>query len=74
MLIGLVEEAITGGPSASLLPGLVAFVLAPPAAVFGPRLPPRVLGVLGPLGAALIARRAGRDRTVVASADAVAAA
>ena len=55
MLIGLVEEAIPGGPSASLLPAVAALVLAPLAAVLGPRLPRRVLGVLGPIGTALIA-------------------
>jgi len=55
MLIGLVEELIPGGPTASLLPGLVALVVAPLAAIFGPRLPRNVLGLLGPFGAAVIA-------------------
>jgi diguanylate cyclase (GGDEF)-like protein len=55
MVIGLVEEAIPGGPSASLMPAIAAIVLAPLAAVLGPRLPRRVLGLLGPIGAALIA-------------------
>jgi len=55
MVIGLIEEAIPGGPSASLLPAVAALVLAPLAAVLGPRLSRRVLGLLGPIGAALIA-------------------
>jgi diguanylate cyclase (GGDEF)-like protein len=55
MLIGLIEEAIPGGPSASLVPAVAALVLAPLAALLGPRLPRAVLGLLGPVGAALIA-------------------
>ena len=55
MLIGLVEELIPGGPTTSLLPGLVALVVAPLAAIFGPRLPRNVLGLLGPFGAVVIA-------------------
>jgi diguanylate cyclase (GGDEF)-like protein len=55
IVIGLVEEAIPGGPSSSLLPAVAALVLAPLAAVLGPRLPRRLLGLLGPIGAALIA-------------------
>jgi diguanylate cyclase (GGDEF)-like protein len=55
MVMGLVETAIPGGPEFSVLPGLAALVIAPAIALIGPRLSRRVLLVLGPLGAALIA-------------------
>ena len=55
MLIGAIEEAIPGGPRSSLLPAIAALVLAPLAAILGPRMPSGVLALLGPAGAALIA-------------------
>jgi diguanylate cyclase (GGDEF)-like protein len=55
IVIGLVEQAVPGGPSSSLLPAVAALVLAPLAAVLGPRLPKRALGLLGPIGALIIA-------------------
>ena len=39
MLIGAIEEAIPGGPQSSLLPAIAALVLAPLAAILGPRMP-----------------------------------
>src|SRR4051794_41617216 len=55
MVMGLVETAIPGGPEFSTVPGAVALVIAPLAALLGPRLSRRALVLLGPLGAALIA-------------------
>jgi diguanylate cyclase (GGDEF)-like protein len=55
IVIALVEQAIPGGPTASLGPGIVALVVAPLVALFGRRLPRAALALLGPLGAALIA-------------------
>ncbi len=52
--LNLIEAAIPGGPSLSVLPGLVAFALAAILVAFGKRLPVSVLVWLGPLGAALI--------------------
>ena len=55
IVIALVEQAIPGGPPASLGPGLVCLVVAPLVALFGHRVPRSALALLGPLGAALIA-------------------
>jgi diguanylate cyclase (GGDEF)-like protein len=57
--LNLVEAAIPGGPSLSLLPALGAFILAAILVAFGKRLPASVLVLLGPLGAALIAVAVG---------------
>ena len=55
MVMGLVETAIPGGPEFSVIPGVVALVLAPLVALLGPRLSRAALFMLGPSGAALIA-------------------
>jgi diguanylate cyclase (GGDEF)-like protein len=55
MVMGLVETAIPGGPEFSVVPGVVALVLAPLVALFGARLSRAALFLLGPSGAALIA-------------------
>ena len=55
MVIGLIEGFIPGGPEFSVVPGLLALVIAPLVAVAGPRLARGPLVLLGPLGAALIA-------------------
>src|SRR4051794_7228893 len=55
MVMGMVETAIPGGPEFSVIPGVVALVLAPLVALFGPRLSRAALFTLGPFGAALIA-------------------
>ena len=55
MVMGLVETAIPGGPEFSVIPGVVALVLAPLVALLGPRLSRAALYMLGPSGAALIA-------------------
>jgi diguanylate cyclase (GGDEF)-like protein len=52
--LNLIEAAIPGGPSLSLLPGVAAFALAAILLTVGRRLPVSVLVWLGPLGAALI--------------------
>ncbi len=52
---GLIEDLIPGGPSFSLVPGLVALGAAALLLAVGPRLPRPALAGLGPLGAALIA-------------------
>jgi diguanylate cyclase (GGDEF)-like protein len=55
MVIGLVEGVVPGGAEFSLVPGLLALVIAPLVALLGPRLSRGTLVLLGPLGAALIA-------------------
>ena len=53
--VGLIESFIPGGPSYSIVPGLVALVLVIFLLAAGPRLPRRGLAPLGPIGAGLIA-------------------
>jgi diguanylate cyclase (GGDEF)-like protein len=55
MFVGLVEDAIPGGPEFSLLPGFIAMIVAPLVFFLGPRLPRAALAPLGPFGAAVIA-------------------
>ena len=55
MFVGLIEDAIPGGPEFSLVPGFIAMVVAPLVLLFGPRLPRAALAPLGPVGAAVIA-------------------
>jgi diguanylate cyclase (GGDEF)-like protein len=55
MFVGLIEDAIPGGPEFSLVPGFIAMVVAPLVLLFGPRLPRAALAPLGPIGAAVIA-------------------
>jgi len=52
--VGLLEDALPGGPSFSLLPGLVALVFVVLLLSFGTRLPFPALAALGPIGVALI--------------------
>jgi diguanylate cyclase (GGDEF)-like protein len=52
--LGVVEDALPGGPSFSLLPGLVALVFVVLLLSFGTRVPFGVLAALGPVGVALI--------------------
>jgi diguanylate cyclase (GGDEF)-like protein len=52
--VGLLENAIPGGQTYSLIPGLAALVFAIGIVAFGRRLPRPVLALLGPLGAVLI--------------------
>jgi diguanylate cyclase (GGDEF)-like protein len=54
-LIDVVEGAIPGGQTFSLLPGVGALVLVAVLIAFGPRLPLPALAALGPLGVAGIA-------------------
>jgi diguanylate cyclase (GGDEF)-like protein len=53
--VGLVEGLIPGGPELSLMPALSALGFVIVLVILGPRLPMRVLGALGPIGAGLIA-------------------
>ena len=53
--LGLFESLIGGGETTSVVPGILALVLAVLTVAFGPRLPREGLLVLGPLGAAIIA-------------------
>jgi diguanylate cyclase (GGDEF)-like protein len=55
MFVGLIEDAIPGGPEFSLLPGFIAMVVAPLVFFIGRRLPRAALAPLGPFGAAVIA-------------------
>ncbi len=52
--LGLFEQFVPGGPSASVAPGVVALTVAPFLALLGPRIPAVALGALGPAGVALI--------------------
>lgn len=51
----LIEDFIPGGPSYSIVPGLVALVLVTFLLAAGPRLPRWGLAPVGPIGAGLIA-------------------
>ena len=53
-LVGLIEALIPGGPSYSIIPGLVASVAVTFLVTLGPRLPRWGLAPLGPIGAGLI--------------------
>jgi diguanylate cyclase (GGDEF)-like protein len=55
VIVGLVEGLIPGGTTLANGPGIAALAMTPFAFFAGPRLPRNVLGVLGPIGAALIA-------------------
>lgn len=59
--INLVEGLVPGGPEFTLAPGLGAAVIAGVILGVGMRLSPRVLFVLGPLGAAMIAYALGTN-------------
>lgn len=50
-----VETALPGGPENSLVPGVVALLMAPLALLAGPRMPRRALAVFAPIGVACIA-------------------
>ena len=52
--VSLFESALPGGEEFSILPGVAALALSTVTLVVGPRLPRTLLGLLGPLGAALI--------------------
>jgi diguanylate cyclase (GGDEF)-like protein len=52
--VSLFESALPGGEKFSILPGVAALMLSAVTLLVGPRLPRTVLGLLGPLGAALI--------------------
>ncbi|MBN1530197.1 MAG: GGDEF domain-containing protein [Thermoleophilaceae bacterium] len=52
--VGLLEDALPGGPRFSLLPGLVALVFVVFLLALGTRLPVALLAALGPIGVALI--------------------
>ncbi len=53
--VAFIERFTPQGPSFTPATGLAALALVPAVALIGPRLPRHVLGVLGPLGATLIA-------------------
>jgi diguanylate cyclase (GGDEF)-like protein len=52
--VSLLESALPGGEKFSILPGVAALMLSAVTLLVGPRLPRNVLGLMGPLGAALI--------------------
>ena len=52
--VGVLEDLLPGGPSLSILPGLVALGLTLLLLAVGGRLPSPALAVLGPIGVALI--------------------
>jgi diguanylate cyclase (GGDEF)-like protein len=52
--VSLFESALPGGEEFSILPGIAALTLSAVTLLAGPRLPRTLLGLLGPLGAALI--------------------
>jgi diguanylate cyclase (GGDEF)-like protein len=52
--LGLFEQFIPGGPTASLAPGLVAVAISPLLVLFGPKLPPILFTALGPAGVVMI--------------------
>ena len=60
--LGIVQEVTPGGPSAPLLPALVALLLVPVIAMGGLRVKPSLIVALGPLGAALIASTLAETR------------
>jgi diguanylate cyclase (GGDEF)-like protein len=53
--VGAIDAAIPGGPTFSLLPGIVALILVPLILLVGPRVSRAALTVIGPIGAVLIA-------------------
>jgi diguanylate cyclase (GGDEF)-like protein len=55
VLIDLIEGFLRGGPSFSMVPGLVALAIVPVLLAVGPRLPRWALAPLGPIGVGLIA-------------------
>jgi hypothetical protein len=54
-VVGAIETAIPGGPTFSVVPGMLALAMIPLIAFVGPRVPRAALFGLGPLGAMLIA-------------------
>jgi diguanylate cyclase (GGDEF)-like protein len=54
-LIDLIESLVPGGQAFSMLPGIASVIFGTLLISFGMRLPRKLLGVLGPLGVALIA-------------------
>lgn len=55
IVVAAVETALPGDPENTLLPGIVALLMAPLAVIAGPRLPRRVLAAFAPIGVACIA-------------------